>query len=239
MILENHQDFERELQIEYLAARELFGEESVRSAQTTRPSPSSFDQDCWRQRLMIFWASWTMPRVRWNNKMRTASQIARYLLGFIFLVFGLNGFFHFLHMPGPTGVAAQFLGAIFASHFYVVIFFLHIVPAVFLLANRYVPLALTILGPIIFNIVCIHIFMIRGELPLAILVAVLWLVVAYSVRSAFSGIFRDGAALFAQEVETKSAKAQIAEKAKATEMLEDDPFSSDPGSTSAQWRNSR
>jgi putative oxidoreductase len=180
--------------------------------------------------------------------MRTASQIARYLLGFIFLVFGLNGFFHFLHMPGPTGVAAQFFGAIFVSHFYVVIFLLQIVPAVLLLANRYVPLALTILGPIIFNIVCIHIFMIRAGLPLAIVVTVLWLLVAYSVRSAFSGIFqrlvlatKDGAALFAQydvirtlEVETKSAKAQITDKAKATEMLEEDP-----GSTSAQMRDSR
>jgi putative oxidoreductase len=174
--------------------------------------------------------------------MRTASQIARYLLGFIFLVFGLNGFFHFLHMPGPTGVAAQFFDAIFVSHFYVVIFLLQIVPAVLLLANRYVPLALTILGPILFNIICIHVFMIRAGLPLAIVVTVLWLLVAYSVRSAFSGIFqrlvlstKDGAALFAQyRGETKSAKTQISETAKATEMLADDP-----GSSSAQMRESR
>jgi putative oxidoreductase len=180
--------------------------------------------------------------------MRTASQIARYLLGLIFLVFGLNWFFHFLHLPGPAGVAAQFFGAIFVSHFHVVIFLLQIVPAVFLLTNRYVPLALTILGPIIFNIVCIHIFMIRAGLPLEIVVTVLWLLVAYSVRSAFSGIFqrlvlatKDEAALFAQydvigtwEVETKSANGRITEKAKATKMLEDDP-----GSSSAQMRDSR
>ena len=122
--------------------------------------------------------------------MRMASQIARYLLGLIFLVFGLNGFFNFLHMPGPTGVAAQFFGAIFASHLYVVIFLLQIVPALLLLANRYVPLALTILGPIIFNIVCFHAFMAPAGLPLAILVTALWLLVAYSVRTAFSGILR-------------------------------------------------
>ena len=122
--------------------------------------------------------------------MKIASQIARYLLGLIFLVFGLNGFFHFLHMPGPTGVAAQFFGALFVSHFYVVIFLLQIVPAVLLLVNRYVPLALTILGPIIFNIICIHVFMAPSGLPLAILVTILWLLVAYSVRSAFSGIFQ-------------------------------------------------
>jgi hypothetical protein len=48
--------------------------------------------------------------------MRTTSIIARFLLGLIFLVFGLNGFFHFLSTPAPTGVADQFMGALFVSH---------------------------------------------------------------------------------------------------------------------------
>jgi putative oxidoreductase len=120
--------------------------------------------------------------------MKIASTIARYLLGFIFLTFGLNGFLHFIPMPPPTGVAAQFFGALFVSRFYVVLFLLQILPALLLLANRYVPLALTILGPIIFNIVCIHAFMAPAGLPLALVVTVLWVLAAYSVRSAFSGI---------------------------------------------------
>jgi hypothetical protein len=49
--------------------------------------------------------------------MKIASTIARYLLGFIFLTFGLNGFLHFIPMPPPTGVAAQFFGALFVSRF--------------------------------------------------------------------------------------------------------------------------
>jgi putative oxidoreductase len=122
--------------------------------------------------------------------MKLASTIARYLLGFIFLTFGLNGFLHFIPMPPPTGVAAQFFGALFASRFYMVIFLLQIVPAVLLLANRYVPLALTILAPIIFNILCIHIFMAPAGLPLALVVTVLWFLVASSVRTAFSGLFQ-------------------------------------------------
>jgi len=124
--------------------------------------------------------------------MKTSSHIARYLLGLIFLVLVLNGFLNFLHMPGPTGVAAQFFGAIFVSHFYVVSFLLQIVLALLMLANRYVPLALTILGPIIFNIVSIHAFMAPAGLPLAVFVTVLWVLVAYSVRSAFSGILAAG-----------------------------------------------
>src|ERR1700756_1711820 len=122
--------------------------------------------------------------------MKIASTIARYLLGLVFLPFGLNGFLHFIPMPPPTGVAAQFFGALFVSRFYVVIFLLQIVPAILLLANRYVPLALTILGAGIVNIVCFHIFMARAGLPRSVVVAVLWFLTTWSVRSAFAGILQ-------------------------------------------------
>ena len=122
--------------------------------------------------------------------MKIASTISRYLLGWIFLTFGLNGFLHFIPMPPPTGVAGQFFGALFVSGFYVVIFLLQIVPAVLLLVNRYVPLALTILAPIIVNILCFHILMAPAGLPLAVVVTVLWFLTASSVRSAFAGIFQ-------------------------------------------------
>ena len=122
--------------------------------------------------------------------MKTASTIARFLLGLIFLTFGLNGFLHFIPMPPPTGVAAQFFGAVFVSRFYVVIFILQIVPAVLLLVNRYVPLALTILGAVIFNILCFHIFMAPAGLPLAVVVTILWFLVVSNFRSAFAGILQ-------------------------------------------------
>jgi putative oxidoreductase len=122
--------------------------------------------------------------------MKIASTISRYLLGLIFLTFGLNGFLHFIPMPPPTGVAGQFFGALFISRFYIVIFLLQILPALMLLANRYVPLALTILGPVIVNILCFHILMAPVGLPLAVAVTVLWLLVASNFRSAFAGILQ-------------------------------------------------
>jgi putative oxidoreductase len=76
--------------------------------------------------------------------MKITSVIARFLLGLIFLVFGLNGFVHFLSMPAPTGVAGQFMGALFVSHVLIVIFVIQLIGAVLLLLNRYVPLALTL-----------------------------------------------------------------------------------------------
>jgi len=122
--------------------------------------------------------------------MKTTSVIARFFLGLIFLVFGLNGFLHFIPMPPPAGTAGQFMGALFISNYLVVVFLLQIVPAILLLINRYVPLALTLLAPIIVNILLFHTLMAPAGLPLAIVVTVLWIVVFLSVRTAFAGLFQ-------------------------------------------------
>ncbi len=122
--------------------------------------------------------------------MRTASAIARYLLGVIFLVFGLNGFLHFIPLPPPGGVAGQFMGALFVSHYFVLIFGIQVIGGVLLLANRFVPLALAVLAPVIVNILAFHASMAPSGLPLALFVAVLWAVIFVDVRPAFAGLFQ-------------------------------------------------
>ena len=122
--------------------------------------------------------------------MKIAALIARYLLGLIFFIFGLNGFLHFIPMAPPSGIAGQFLGALVVSHYMIVVFLLQLFPAILLLINRYVPLALTLLGPIIVNIFLFHAFMAPSGLPLAVVVVVLWILVASSVWSAFAGILQ-------------------------------------------------
>ena len=91
--------------------------------------------------------------------MKTASTIARYLAGVIFLVFGLNGFLNFIPMPPPGGIAGQFMGALYASHYLWVIFAFQVIAGVLLLANRYVPLAVAVLAPVIVNILTFHVLM--------------------------------------------------------------------------------
>ena len=122
--------------------------------------------------------------------MKTASTIARYLAGSIFLVFGLNGFLHFIPLPPPSGVAGQFMGALFVSHYLTLIFALQVIGAVLLLANRYVPLALAILAPVIVNILSFHALMAPSGLPLALFVTVLWALVFVNVRAAFAALFQ-------------------------------------------------
>ena len=123
--------------------------------------------------------------------MKIVTLIARILLGLISVVFGLNGFLNFLSMgPMPTGLAGQFMGALFVSHYYWVIAVLQVVGGALLLVNRFVPLALVLLlGPIIVNILCYHVFLNHAGAPPAIVVTVLWLIVFYWHRQHFSGIF--------------------------------------------------
>ena len=121
--------------------------------------------------------------------MKTVSTIVRYLAGVIFLVFGLNGFLNFIPMPPPGGIAGQFMGALYVSHYLWVIFAFQVIAGVLLLVNRYVPLAVAVLAPVIVNILSFHALMAPGGLPLALVVAVLWVLIFADVRPAFAGLF--------------------------------------------------
>ena len=123
--------------------------------------------------------------------MKIATTIARYLLALIFTVIGLNGFLNFIPaMPVPP-LASQFAGALLASHYMVPVFLIQIACGLLFLANRYVPLALTLIGPVIVNILLFHVLMNPGGIVPGLIAAISWLMVFYRVRPAFQGIFRD------------------------------------------------
>ena len=121
--------------------------------------------------------------------MKIAALISRILLGLVFVVFGLNGFLNFIKGPLPSGVAGQFLGALMQSHFVFVLSAVELAGGALLLANRYVPLALVLLGPVIVNIFFYHLLMDRSGLIIAIVVIILWAFIAVRHRQYFSGLF--------------------------------------------------
>ena len=137
--------------------------------------------------------------------MRIASVIARYLAGVIFLVFGLNGFLNFIPLPPPGGIAGQFMGALYASHYLWVIFAFQVIAGALLLVNRYVPLAVAILAPVLVNILTFHALMAPSGFPLALFVALLWIVIFVEVRPAFSGLFQSR--LQPEEVKQSAGRA--------------------------------
>src|SRR5271165_3299689 len=123
--------------------------------------------------------------------MKIVTMIARILLGLVFLVFGANKIVPFMpsgSMPG--GVAGQFMGALVSSKYMIFVGLCEALPGLLLLANRHVPLALTILGPVIVNILLVGLLMVPMALPSGLIVTILWFVVFWRVRPAFAGIFQ-------------------------------------------------
>ena len=122
--------------------------------------------------------------------MKIVVAIARILMGLVFLVFGADKVFHFFpQQPLPSGPAGQFVGAMIATKYLAFVGLCEAIPGLLLLINRFVPLALTIVGPVIVNILLAGFLMDHRGLVAAFVVTLLWFVVFYSVRSAFAGIF--------------------------------------------------
>ncbi|MDB6015520.1 MAG: hypothetical protein JWR19_9 [Pedosphaera sp.] len=126
--------------------------------------------------------------------MKIIATIARIILGCMFIIFGLNIFLQFLHMPPPpSGPAGDFASALFVSHYIYVVGALQVVGGLLFLAGRFVPLGLTLLGPVIVNILLFHILLNPAGLPMAIVVSVLALIVLWQYRPAFAGLVKSTA----------------------------------------------
>jgi len=112
---------------------------------------------------------------------KNAVLIARILLGFIFTVFGLNGFFHFLPMQLPPGDAGTLFTIMFKYGWFTFISALQVIGGVILLIGRFVGVGLTILGPIIVVILLYHVTMDPKGIGPGLFAALLevFLIVAY------------------------------------------------------------
>jgi uncharacterized membrane protein YphA (DoxX/SURF4 family) len=122
--------------------------------------------------------------------MKIATIIARILLGLVFTVFGSNAFLHFIKMPPMSGPSGDFMNAMMSTGYIYVVSFCQVAGGLILLIGRYIPLGLTLLGPVIVNILCFHIFMNHQGLPLALVVAALALFLLWRHRANFAGLLK-------------------------------------------------
>jgi putative oxidoreductase len=121
--------------------------------------------------------------------MKTLFIIARYLLGLMFTVFGLNGFLNFIHQPPPANpLAIQFFIAISSSHFAAFFFAVQLIGGLLLLAGYFVPLALTLLAAELYNILAFHLTLAPASIPPALVACVLWVLVFLQYRRSFQHI---------------------------------------------------
>ena len=118
---------------------------------------------------------------------RVVPAIARILMGLAFTVFGLNGFLHFIpppkEMPPGTG---EFFGALMKTGYMLpLIFGTQLLTGVLLLLNRFVPLALALIAPVIVNIITFHIALNPSGIVPGLVVLVLELYLAWAYRKSF------------------------------------------------------
>ena len=122
--------------------------------------------------------------------MRMIATVARYLLGLIFTVFGLNGFLNFIHQPPPANpLANQFFVSVSESHFAAFFFAIQLLAGLLLLSGYFVPLALTLLAAELYNILAFHVTLAPVSIAPALLASVLWVLVFLQYRENFNGIF--------------------------------------------------
>ena len=123
--------------------------------------------------------------------MKIVVMIARLLLGLIFAFFGSNMLFHFLpNPPVPPGPLKDFTTVLAVTHYDAMVGFFQLLGGLLLLVNRYVAVGLTILAAELVNILTTHTLVMHGGFPIPIFVTLLWLLVFWRHRSAFSGIFQ-------------------------------------------------
>jgi putative oxidoreductase len=121
--------------------------------------------------------------------MKIAVVIARILLGLVFLVFGLNNFFHFMPMQPIPGDAGTFATIMYTHGWLTFHGILYVVAGLLLLVGRYVPVGLVLLGPILVNILLFHITLAPAGFAPGLVCAVLEIFLIYAYWPAFRGIF--------------------------------------------------
>jgi uncharacterized membrane protein YphA (DoxX/SURF4 family) len=122
--------------------------------------------------------------------MKMLILIARILLGLTFVVFGSNGFLHFIPQPPSPEVAQAFFAALAATGYMIPLLFATQIAGGVLLLVGLVPLGVLVLTPVIVNIVAFHVFLVPDGLPIALLVAALAAFLAWVHRAAYTALFR-------------------------------------------------
>src|SRR3954468_12496823 len=122
--------------------------------------------------------------------MKILTIIIRTLFGLSFVVFGLNAFLQFMPAPPPKGLSGDFVKALFVSHYFYAIAIVQIAGGALCLLGRFVPLGLTLLGPVIVNILLFHIFLEPTGLPVAVVVSAIALFLLWTYREAFRGLIK-------------------------------------------------
>ncbi|MBV9618851.1 MAG: DoxX family membrane protein [Verrucomicrobia bacterium] len=121
--------------------------------------------------------------------MKIATIVVRLLLGLAFVVFGLNFFLNFIPQPPPPpGLAGDYVKVFVGSHYHYAVGAMQLLSGLLLLIGRFVPLGLTILAAILYNILVFHLTMDPPGIGPGVFATLLWAFLFWRYRDRFSGI---------------------------------------------------
>lgn len=119
--------------------------------------------------------------------------VLRLLLGLIFTVFGLNGFFHFLPMGTMPDPAMKFAMAMMdTGYLMTLVKGVEVISGILLLSGFFVPLAMLLLSPVIVNIFLFHAFLAPGNGGMIVpsLIIILQITLAYQYKETFAAVLK-------------------------------------------------
>lgn len=121
--------------------------------------------------------------------MKKAKLIVRILLGLMVLIFGLNKFLQFMPMPPMPEAAGEFMGALVKSGYLLVaVAIVEIITGIMLLTNRFQPLALIILFPVLLNAFLFHLFLDPAGIGAALLAISMNIFLFFTNKEAYKSL---------------------------------------------------
>jgi uncharacterized membrane protein YphA (DoxX/SURF4 family) len=117
--------------------------------------------------------------------MKKSGVAARVVLGLVFTVFGVDGLFHFFPLPPMPDAAQAVIGVLISFRLFFALKAFEVTAGVLLLAGRWVPLALAVLAPILFNIVWFDASLDPKSLPVAGVLVGLEAFLVWTLRARF------------------------------------------------------
>ena len=124
--------------------------------------------------------------------MKVVTLICRILLGLMFVVFGLNGFFNFIPMgpmPPADSPVGKWMSVMLQTGWMHHVSFFQVLGGLLVLIGGTAPLGLVILGPILVNILTFHAVMMAGHgIGMGLFATILEIYLVWAYRANFAGI---------------------------------------------------
>lgn len=118
--------------------------------------------------------------------MKILAALPRVALGAVLLMSGIAGLLHLAPDQVLAGPAGVFMAGLTGSYLFTLVKLTEVAAGALLLSNRFVPLALAVIAPVLINIAAFHLLYAPSGLPVPIVLIAAELSLVWKYRAAFA-----------------------------------------------------